>query len=81
MRGVANYDVPNQTSANLTATFPDLLTKGMQVQIPTKKGEGTGLGLSISYTLVARYGGSITVESEIGKGSSFTVMLLGEAEA
>jgi two-component system NtrC family sensor kinase len=47
----------------------------------TKKGEGTGLGLSISYTLVARYGGSITVESDIGKGASFTVMLLGETEA
>ena len=39
----------------------------------TKQGAGTGLGLSISYTLVARYGGTISVESELGKGSSFTV--------
>ncbi len=46
----------------------------------TKQGEGTGLGLPISYTLVARYGGSISVESEVGKGSAFTVKLIGETE-
>jgi signal transduction histidine kinase len=45
----------------------------------TKHGEGTGLGLSISYTLVARYGGTITVESKVGKGAAFTVSLPGEA--
>jgi two-component system NtrC family sensor kinase len=44
----------------------------------TKRDKGTGLGLSISYTLVARYGGSITVESQPGKGSAFTVWLLSE---
>src|SRR5690606_38312489 len=42
----------------------------------TKRQHGTGLGLSISYTLVARYGGTITVASEAGKGTEFTVRLL-----
>lgn len=42
----------------------------------TKRQGGTGLGLSISYTLVARYGGTITVESEEGYGTEFTVHLL-----
>ncbi len=44
------------------------------------QGEGTGLGLSISYGLVRRYGGNITAESELGKGSEFSVWLLSEPQ-
>lgn len=36
---------------------------------------GTGLGLSITYNLVQEVGGSISVESELGKGTRFTVTL------
>ena len=45
----------------------------------TKKGSGTGLGLSISYTIVQRYGGRITVSSEVGKGAEFRVWLRRQA--
>ena len=38
-------------------------------------GEGTGLGLSVSYGIIKNHGGDIAVESEIGKGSTFTMTL------
>ena len=37
--------------------------------------EGTGLGLSILHGIVMNHGGDVVVESEEGKGSTFTVLL------
>ena len=54
---------------------PDVMQKIFDPFFTTKRREGTGLGLSISQTLVTRQGGKISVESEPGKGTAFTVWL------
>ncbi len=41
----------------------------------TKKSRGTGLGLSITYGIVQKLHGTIEVESEVGKGTCFTIIL------
>jgi len=41
----------------------------------TTKEKGTGLGLAVSYNIIKKMNGLLTVESEAGKGTTFTIML------
>ena len=41
----------------------------------SRQAEGTGIGLALVKTLVTSLGGTITVDSKVGIGSAFTVLL------
>jgi len=41
----------------------------------TTREDGTGLGLSISYRIIKDHNGEITVDSEVGGGTTFTIRL------
>jgi len=59
-------------SEDLEKLFGDFV----QVDMKKNRGiEGTGLGLAITKKLCLTMGGDITVESEYGKGSTFTVII------
>lgn len=59
-----------------TGISPDDLPHLFEPFFTTKEvGRGTGLGLWVSYGIVKEYGGSITVESHLGSGASFSVIL------
>lgn len=53
--------------ANLDRVFDPFFT--------TRREKGTGLGLSVSYSLVTRYGGEVSVDSEPGQWTRFDVAL------
>lgn len=55
--------------------LPKLFTQFYRVHRPGKEIKGTGLGLAIVSRIVTDHGGRIDVESEVDKGTTFTVLL------
>ena len=81
-------DIRDDSTVNLTIEIEDsgkgirqeniekLFDAFVQIDLANNRGiEGTGLGLAITRHIIKAMGGDISVYSEYGKGSTFTVML------
>jgi signal transduction histidine kinase len=58
------------------AELPHIFTRFFKADRSRNRASaGTGLGLSIAQKIIELHGGSIHVQSELGKGTTFTVSL------
>lgn len=60
---------------------PEIKNRLAQAFVTTKGSRGTGLGLACCYKIVREHGGGISVESEVGKGATFTIFLPARGES
>jgi signal transduction histidine kinase len=80
---VASWHLDGEVRVSVVDTGPGIAAEDQerifeefqQADLGTAQREGTGLGLALSKRLIELHGGRIWVESELGKGSTFTFAL------
>jgi len=65
----------NEENYNGVGSVRDYYLKNLFMPFFSTKKEGTGLGLSICYNIIKNHQGTIDVESQISKGTTFTIKL------
>jgi signal transduction histidine kinase len=74
--GVENDNIWIEVSDTGKGMEPEILDKIFDPFFTTKPvGKGTGLGLSVSYSIIKKHRGEIQVNSKVGMGSTFRVVL------
>jgi len=72
----ANDAVEVEVRDDGTGIAPDVLARLFEpFQTTKEQGRGVGLGLAVSRSIIDRHNGKIEVKSELGKGTTFTVVL------
>ena len=73
---INNGDVVVEVEDTGRGILPENIGKVFEPFFTTKAvGDGTGLGLSVSYGIVKKHGGRIDVQSIVGKGTTFRILL------
>ena len=69
-------DVVEITITDTGTGYTGEYTENFQSVFTTKDiGKGTGLGLSVRFDIIEKHGGTIKVESQLGKGTTFMIIL------
>ncbi len=77
---VDDDDVVIQISDDGCGMAPEVITRVFDPGFTTKGvGVGTGLGLSICHTIIQKHHGKIKVASDVGKGTTFSIIVPGVA--
>ena len=53
---------------------PEVMERIFEPLFTTKR-SGTGIGLAVAHQVISRHGGQILVESEVGHGATFRMLL------